>query len=58
MPNGTDNMTLFIRLANSEVDDYILTFHADGLKLGSDMKYFTTFSDLNLTLLQACTLNK
>ncbi|MCI8435577.1 MAG: hypothetical protein HFK10_06465 [Clostridia bacterium] len=58
MPGGTDHMTLFIRLASSEADKYILTFHADGLKLGNDWQYYVTFADLRLSLLQACTLDK
>ena len=57
MPGGTANMTLFIRIADSAADKYVLALHAEGLKLGNDLKYFLTFSDLRLTLLQACTVN-
>lgn len=57
MPGGTDNMTLFIRFG-SDSGKYILLFHAEGLRLGTDGKYFVTLSDLRLALEKVCTLNK
>ena len=47
MPGGTDNMTLFARAEN-----YALAFHANGLHLGNDYKYFLTLSEIELPLLR------
>ncbi len=52
MPNGSANMTLFI-----QADNYVLTFHIDGLFLSSDYTYAVTFSEINISLLHACTIN-